>query len=78
MSIEAIETLAKVAGLWYREDEETGVIRIMTTEEYQKDLVVFREDIIKVFTLLHPNATSVATAIQDLFGTRVIIFAACD
>lgn len=70
-AIEAIETMAKVSGLWYREDEDTGVIRIMTTDEYQKDLVVFREDIIKVFTLLHPNATSVATGIQDLFGSRV-------
>ncbi|MCG8651600.1 MAG: hypothetical protein MI861_17290 [Pirellulales bacterium] len=72
-AIEAIEAVAKVAGLWYREDEKSGLIRLMTTEEYQTDLVVFREDIIKVFTLLHPNAVSVATSIQDLYGQRVIL-----
>ncbi len=69
----AIETLSKVAGLWFREDKQTGVIRMMTTEEYQKDLVIFREDLTRVFTLLHPNAISAATAIEDLYGSRVIL-----
>ncbi|MBU0753791.1 MAG: hypothetical protein KJ645_01535 [Planctomycetes bacterium] len=36
----AVEVLCKTHGLWYREDDSTGVIRIMTLEEYQKDLVV--------------------------------------
>ena len=68
---QAIDTLCKVSGLWYREDKETQTFRVMTTEEYQKDLVIFREDITKAFTLLHPNAISVASAIADLFGGRV-------
>lgn len=65
----AIETLCKVAGLWFRED--AGILRIMTAEEYQKDLVVQREAEVRVFTLLHPNAAAVAGAIRDLFGGRV-------
>jgi type II secretory pathway component GspD/PulD (secretin) len=72
-AIEAVETIAKNAGLWFREDEENGIIRIMTTEEYQRDIVVFRQDITKVFTLLHPNGSSIATAIEDLYGERVIL-----
>ncbi len=72
-TIDALETLAKVAGLWYREDEQTGTIRLMTTEEYQKDLIIHREDQTRVFTLLHPNAVSVAMAIQDLYGPRVVL-----
>lgn len=72
-AIDAIEMVAKVSGLWYREDEQTGTIRLLTTEEYQKDLVVFRDDITKVFTMLHPNAVSVAVAIQDLYRNRVLL-----
>ncbi|MGE0707500.1 MAG: type II secretion system protein GspD [Planctomycetota bacterium] len=65
----AVETVCKVAGLWYREDE--GILRVMTAEEYRKDLVVQRTPKVKVFTLLHPNAVAVAGAIRDLYGSRV-------
>mgnify|MGYP001948547875 FL=1 len=68
---DAIDTLCKVNNLWYRQDKRSGIYRIMTTEEYQKDLVVFREDVTRIFTLLHPNVVSIATAIEDLYGDRV-------
>ena len=65
----AVETLCKVAGLWYRESE--GIVRIMTAAEYRDDLVVQREPELRVFTLLHPNAAVVAGAINDLYPGRV-------
>ena len=67
----AIDTLCKVTGLWYREDAQTGVYRIMEAKEYQKDIVVFKNDVLKVFTLRHYNVVSAAYAIQNLFGDRV-------
>ena len=70
---QAVEILAKVAGLWFRADPRTRSLRLMTTEEYQNDLVVFREDLIRVFTLHHPNGVSVARALQDLYGPRVFL-----
>ncbi len=69
----ALDAITKNSGLWYRQDKDSKTFRIMTTDEYQKDLVVYREDITKVFNLLHPNPVNVATAIRDLFGPRVII-----
>lgn len=69
----ALEAITKNAGLWYRKDKESGTYRIMSTEEYQRDLVVYREDITKVFDLFHPNPVLVATAIRDLYGDRVIL-----
>ena len=72
-TIDAIETICKVSGLWYREEAEVGLIRIMTTEEYSKDLVIYREDDTQVFTLLHPNVFSIAQHIQDLYGERVVL-----
>ncbi len=69
----ALDAITKNSGLWYRQDKDSQTFRIMTTDEYQKDLVVYREDITKVFNLLHPNPVNVATAIRDLFGPRVVI-----
>ena len=69
----AVETLCKVAGLWYRRDEDTQTFRVMTTEEFQKDHVVYRKDAIRVFTLLHPNSIVIGAAIEDLFGDRVTL-----
>jgi len=68
---QAIDMLAKTGGLWYREDPETGAFRVMTTEEFQKDLVVVREAFTRVFTLLHHNTVDMARVIADLYGRRV-------
>lgn len=70
---DALEAITKNTGLWYRKDKESGTYRIMTTAEYQRDLVVYREDITRVFELLHPNPINVATAVRDLYGDRVIL-----
>ncbi|MAI35853.1 MAG: hypothetical protein CBE00_14060, partial [Planctomycetaceae bacterium TMED240] len=71
--IDAIEIMAKISGLWYREEDATGAIRLMTTEEYQDDLIVFQDDVTRVFTLLHPNAMSIAQTIRSLYGPRVVL-----
>lgn len=70
---DALDTISKNAGLWYRHDRISSTFRIMTTEEFQKDVVVYREDTTRVFNLLHPNPAIVASAIRDLYGTRVIL-----
>lgn len=70
---DALETVVKNSGLWYRVEKGGKAYRIMTTEEYQQDMVVFRDDETKIFNLLHPNPYVVATAIRDLYGNRVIL-----
>jgi general secretion pathway protein D len=69
----AIDALTKAHGLFYREDAATEIIRIYTTDEYEKDLGSFREEQTEVFTLLYPNPVDVAIAIQGLFGNRVVL-----
>jgi general secretion pathway protein D len=68
---QAIETIAKSNGLWFRVDPEGGIVRVMSSEEYERDLVLFRDEETRVFTLLYPNATDVALAVRNLFGERV-------
>ena len=69
----ALDSMCKAYNLWYRQDEQTGIIRIYTTDEYQRDLSTFREEQTEVFTLLYPNPVDVATAIRDVFGDRVVL-----
>lgn len=66
-----VDAITKTNDMFYREDPSTGVIRIYTTEEYQKDLGSFREEETQVFTLLYPNPLDVAFAIRGAFGDRV-------
>lgn len=70
---EAIDTISRSHGLWYRQDKISRAYRVMTAKEYQSDMVVFRDDVTKVFNLLHPNPIIVASAIEDLYGQRVIM-----
>jgi len=70
-AIRAVETICKVSGLWYRRDLDTDTLRVMTTKEFQKDHIIYRKDETRVFTMRHPNAISVAQAIEDLYGERV-------
>lgn len=75
---DALDTITKNSGLWYRQDKTSKAYRIMTTDEYQRDMVVYREDTTRIFNLLHPNPTEVATTIRDIYGQRVIFPQLCD
>lgn len=68
---QAVEAVAKSYDLWYREDDKGGVVRMMSTKEFERDLMLFRDEKTNVFTLLYPNALDVGTAIRSLFGDRV-------
>jgi len=67
----AVEELCKTHGLWFRRDEQSGIVRVMTMAEFERDLVSFHEEKDEVFTLLYPNVLEVAVAIRDLYGDRV-------
>jgi general secretion pathway protein D len=66
-----VDSLCRIAGLWYRYNSKTGAFLIMTTEEYQRDIVVFRNEPIRAFKLKYLNVGTAARTISDLFGDRV-------
>ena len=70
---QAVEILAQVTGLWFRTDPETRTLRILTIDEYQDDLVVYRKDVTRIFQLQHPNAVSAALAVRNLYPGRVMM-----
>jgi len=70
-AISSLEAIVKANGLFYRVEPNSGIVRIATLKEYEKDLSSFREEQTRVFTLLYPNPTAVAQVIQQVFGDRV-------
>lgn len=70
---DVIAELCKTYGLWFRPDAKTGILRILTMPEFERDLVSFREEQTEVFTLLYPNVLELASVIQSLYGERVLL-----
>jgi len=68
-----IDTMARVSGLWYRYMRTTDSYLLMTAEQYQSDIVVFRDDLVKTFELRHQNVEAAAKTIRNLYGERVIL-----
>lgn len=66
-----VDEICKSHGLWFKRDVTSGITRIMTVPEFEKDLVGYREETTEVFTLRYPNVHEIAYAIADLFGDRV-------
>lgn len=71
--LDSIKSISRISDLWYRHDEDTDTYRIMTREEYGKDLIVRDSEHIEVFKLLNANVQIIAQAIEDLYGSRVIL-----
>ena len=66
----ALEAIVNANGLFYRVDP-SGIVRVATSDEYERDLASFREEETQVFTLLYPNPVAVAQVISQVFGDRV-------
>ncbi|MDO4584936.1 MAG: hypothetical protein Q4D62_12635 [Planctomycetia bacterium] len=69
---DAIRAICQANNLWYHQDENTGIISIMTVEEYRRGILSHSQDTVKVVTLLYPDARAVGDAIQRLFKNRVV------
>jgi type II secretory pathway component GspD/PulD (secretin) len=67
---EAIESICRVNDLWYRKDTN-GTYRLMTNEEYSKDLVIHKSEETKIYAVYGPNLGFIAEAIENLYGERV-------
>ncbi|WP_319381312.1 secretin N-terminal domain-containing protein [Thiomicrorhabdus sp.] len=70
---EAVDSMCRVTGLWYRKGQDSNVFVVMTRDQFKEDVLVYRNESTKVFTLKHQNVVSAANSIRALFGTRVIL-----
>lgn len=69
----ALKSISRITDLWFRFDEDTNTYRLMTREEYAKDLVVRESEHIEIFKVRNANVKIIAQSIEDLYGSRVIL-----
>lgn len=68
-SQEALKTMCKLYNLWF--SEEDSVIRIMTAQEYGKELTIRRDEKTVVYELKYASCLAVADLLDNLFGNRI-------
>lgn len=71
--LDAVKSISRISDLWYRYDQDTDTYRLMTREEYSKDLIIRESENIEIFRLLNANVQIIAQAIEDIYGQRVIL-----
>lgn len=69
---EALEAACRAYQCWYRKDSRTGIISVVTLNEYRQGMAVNDEELVKVVKLNHTDARVVGESIKKLFGDRVI------
>ncbi len=75
---EILDSMCRISGLWYRFNPESGVYLVMTAEEYQQDIVVYRNEMTRIFQMKYLNVGLVAKTIVNLFGSRVKLMGTVD
>ena len=66
---ESLKTMCKLNNLWFV--EEDNAIRIMSAEDYGKELTIHRDEKTFVYKLKYASSLSVADLLANLYGTRV-------
>ncbi len=69
----SVEEICRTAGLWFRRESNSGVLRVTTMAEYEENLNTFREESTELFTLLYPNVVEVAGVIYGLHPDRTFL-----
>jgi general secretion pathway protein D len=69
----AVRAICESHQLWWRRDAATGIVRVGTAGEYQRDLAELQEERTEAFTLHYPNVFDVGRAVRELYGDRVVI-----
>ena len=65
----ALKMLCKLHNLWFTERD--NIVRIVTVEEYKRELTIRRDEKTVVFHLRYASALAVADLISNLFGGRI-------
>ncbi len=59
-------------GLWYRKSPQTGIIQIMTVEEYRQGINLYADESVEVVPILYPAPEEIGDTLARLFQDRVV------
>ena len=66
---EALKTMCKLYNLWFSEEDD--VIRVMTAEDYGRELTIRRDEKTFIYKLKYASCLAVADLLDSLFGGRI-------
>ncbi|MDZ7618024.1 MAG: hypothetical protein U1E05_13545, partial [Patescibacteria group bacterium] len=69
---EALRAICLGHGLWFRQDKTSGIITVVTIDEYQKGLNAYPQETVEIITVLYPDVRAIGDALQRLFSNRVV------
>lgn len=69
----AVEEICRALDLLYRREPKSGIIRVMSRQEFNDSLSSFREEVTEMFTLLYPNVVEMASVIYGLWPDRTFL-----
>jgi general secretion pathway protein D len=69
---DAVRAICDAHKLWYKEREQTGLLMIVTMEEYKAGLGAFMQESVEVVTLRYLDPRDAGDALQRLFRDRVV------
>ncbi len=71
----ALKAICHGHSLWYREDPESGIIYILTLDEFTKGDAFSEKKFVEVVTLAYPRCEDIAAAVQEAYRDMVIYYA---
>lgn len=69
---EMLRALCNAHGLWYRKSPQTGIVQIMTLEEYREGLNLYADESVEVVPILYPAPEEIGETLARLFQDRVV------
>lgn len=69
---EALRSLCAVYGLWYRRSPGSGIVQIMTKEEYRRGINIYADESVEVVPVLYPSPEEIGDSLARLFRDRVV------
>ncbi len=66
-----LRAVCRANGLWFRKEPDTGIIYILTLDEYKKSLNLYSEEDVEVIQVFYPAVEDVGETLKDLFQDKV-------
>lgn len=67
-----LRALCSAHGLWYRRSAESGIVQIMTLEEFRQGINLYADESVEVVPILYPAPEEIGETLARLFQDRVV------
>jgi len=69
---ETLRSVCSAYGLWYRRSPRSGIVQVMTLEEYRQGISLYADETVEVLTIHYPAPEDIGETLARLFQDRVV------